>query len=185
MKPVLTSIGCKILCMIIMQSLSYNAKAHVYLDYPYGGETFQGNTLITLEWHIAIPHNQLNWDLYFSTDGGNSWQPIQLDLPVSQTTFTWVVPSIATSTARISVIQDNTEMDYQDESMNFTIVPEPNTPFIEITAQDINLDCNTSNQEAAIEQWLNIHGGATAMGFCGDLIWTHDFDGLTNEYDST
>lgn len=168
-----------------MQGFAYNAFAHVYLDYPYGGETFQGNTIITLEWHIAIPHNQLNWDLYFSTDGGNSWQPIQLDLPVSQTTYSWVVPSIATSTARISVIQDNTEMDYQDESMNFTIVPEPNMPFIEITAQDINLDCHVNDQQAAIDQWLNIHGGAIAEGFCGDLVWSHDFDGLTNECGAT
>src|SRR5687768_12715682 len=181
MRVIIKSIISKIICICIIQGFAQPASAHVYLDYPYGGETFEAHTIVTIQWHIAIPHNQLNWDLYFSSDGGNTWQPIQLDLPVSQVTYTWVVPSISTSEARISVIQDNTEMDYQDETTDFTIVPMPLTPFIDITAQNLNLECNTNNQATLIQDWLNNHGGATAVGFCDDLVWTHDYDGLTNE----
>ena len=184
-EPSLKSIFTKIFCIFLLQGFAYNAFAHVYLDYPQGGETFQANTIITIEWHIAIPHEQLNWDLFFSADGGNTWQPIQLDLPVSQLTYSWVVPSISTSQARISIIQDNVDMDYQDESMDFTIVPEPMTPFIDIVAQNLNLECDINSQQTTIQNWLDNHGGATAVGFCGDLVWTHDYAGLTNECGAT
>lgn len=174
-----------IIAFIILQGVLPKSYAHVYLDYPYGGETFMAHTIINIEWHIAIPHEQLNWDLFFSVDGGETWQPIQYDLPVSQLSYSWVVPSIATSQARISIIQDNVDMDYQDESMDFTILPEPNTPFIDITAQNLNLNCDVTNQEAAIAQWLEDHGGAVAVGFCGELVWTHDYYDLTNECGAT
>ena len=170
-----------IIAFILLQGIIPRSYAHVYLDYPYGGETFMANTIINIEWHIAIPHEQLNWDLFFSVDGGETWQPIQYDLPVSQLSYSWVVPSIATSQARISIIQDNVDMDYQDESIDFTIEPEPNTPFIDVTAQNLNLSCDANNQEGAINQWLDDHGGAVAVGFCGELVWTHDYYELTNE----
>ena len=171
--------------MILFQGLANNISAHVYLDYPQGGESFPAFTIITIQWHIAIPHEQLNWDLLFSTDGGNTWEPIQMDLPVSQLTYTWVVPDISTSLARISIIQDNVDMDYQDESMDFTIIPASMAPFIDITAQNLNLECNISNQQTAIQNWLNIQGGATAVGQCGNLVWTHDYVGLSNECGAT
>ena len=185
MEAILKNIIIKIIFIFLWFGFTNNSFAHVYLDYPYGGETFQANTIITLQWHIAIEHEQLNWDLYFSSDGGMTWQPIQLDLPVSQLTYSWVVPSIATSQARISIIQDNVDMDYQDESMDFTIEPEPMTPFIDITAQDLNLECNTNTQQASIQDWLNSHGGAVAVGFCGNLVWTHDYIGLINDCGAT
>lgn len=171
--------------MILFQGLAYNVSAHVYLDYPQGGESFPAFTIITIQWHIAIPHEQLNWDLLFSTDGGNTWEPIQMDLPVSQLTYSWVVPDISTSLARISIIQDNVEMDYQDESMDFTIIPASMAPFVDISAQNLNLECNTGTQQVSIENWLNNHGGATAVGQCGNLVWTHDYVGLTNECGAT
>lgn len=179
------SLISKLLFILLFQSFASGTLAHVYLDYPQGGETFEANTIVTIEWHIAIPHDQLNWDLLFSSDGGITWQPIQLDLPVSQLTYSWVVPSIATSQARISIIQDNTDMDYQDESMNFTIVPMSNTPYFDMPAQNLNLECNVNNQQADIQNWLNNHGGATAAGFCNDLIWTHDYVGLSNDCGAT
>ena len=115
----------KALSLFLFLSSSYSLFAHVELDNPVGGETFVSGTTVTIQWHITIAHNTLNWDLLFSPDGGNSWEPIQFDLPAGNLSYQWHVPDGATSLARVSVIQDNDAQDYQDESSNFTITSTP------------------------------------------------------------
>jgi hypothetical protein len=109
------------LSLFVLFASTADLYAHVELDYPVGGETFVSGTTINIQWHIAIAHNTLNWDLYYSTDGGMSWEAIQENLPAGSLSYQWLVPGEATSLARVSVIQDNDGQDYQDESSNFTI----------------------------------------------------------------
>jgi len=97
------------------------AGAHVALDYPAGGETFVAGETINIQWHVLISHDQENWDLYFSPDGGTSWQVIQLDMETSQLNYEWTVPQLATGQAQIRIIMDNTGQDYTDTSGEFTI----------------------------------------------------------------
>ncbi len=98
-----------------------SVKAHVELDYPFGGEILEVGETVNIEWHIIIYHNLENWDLYFSSDGGTNWEVIQLDLQASQLDYQWTVPSVATEQARIRIYMDNAEEDYEDISANFTI----------------------------------------------------------------
>jgi hypothetical protein len=95
--------------------------SHVALDYPAGGETFTAGQTVNIQWHVVIPHSQDNWDLYFSADGGSSWEAIQLDLPVNQLNYQWTVPQRTTQTGRIKIYMDNSGTDYEDSSGNFTI----------------------------------------------------------------
>ncbi len=164
-----------------MQCFAGSLLAHVELDNPLGGETFIVGQTVTIQWHIAIPHNTLNWDVLFSSDGGATWAFIQMDLPVGSLSYSWVVPDIITSQARVSVIQDNEGQDYQDESMNFTIQAPPMLPFIVLGAIDTIIESNIENQEDAIQSWLDNHGGASATGFCGELIWSDNYISLSNE----
>ena len=120
----------RIILIALMQCCAGTLLAHVELDNPLGGKTFTVGQTVTIEWHIAIPHNTLNWDVLFSSDGGATWASIQMDLPVGSLSYSWVVPNIITSQARVSVIQDNSGQDYQDERMNFTIQAPPMLPFI-------------------------------------------------------
>lgn len=106
---------------IIAFILVGNLNAHVGLDYPNGRETFFVGDTIEVKWHNIILHNPNNWDLYFSPDGGASWQSIQLDLPVSQFTYQWVVPNVITDKAQVRIRQDNVGTNYDDQSLNFTI----------------------------------------------------------------
>jgi hypothetical protein len=101
--------------------LATDSSAHVILDFPLGGETFTGSEKINIQWHVQIPHDQENWDLYFSDDGGASWQAIELDMETSQLHYQWTVPQITTEQARIRVIMDNTGQDYIDTSGDFKI----------------------------------------------------------------
>jgi hypothetical protein len=114
----------KLPLLILFFTIVFNisTKAHVGLDFPVGGETFEANTTITIQWHIVIDHGECNWDLYFSSDGGSTWQAIVLDLPKSQLTHDWIVPAIVTQQGMIKVVQDNQNgIPYEDNSNAFTI----------------------------------------------------------------
>ncbi len=110
--------------IIILLFFVAQLSAHVVLDYPKGGETFAVSGTVEIQWHIAIQHNQENWDLYFSADGGANWEIIQLDLPVSQLSYAWTVPEVLTEQARIRIGMDNADLDYMDSSDNFAIQQE-------------------------------------------------------------
>jgi hypothetical protein len=171
----------KFICLALLLGYSYTLSAHVTLDSPVGGETFTIGQTVTITWHITIPHNTLNWDLLFSPDGGATWEYIYQDLPVGNSSYQWTVPSTLTSQGRVSVIQDNSAQDYQDESNNFTIQAAPVPPAIVMGATAIVIESNTSTQDAAIQAWLDNHGGASANNFCGTLNWTDDYSGISNE----
>jgi hypothetical protein len=112
------------LFVIILSSFIFsgNAAAHVSLIYPLGGETFQAENVVTIQWRVDIYHGPSNWDLFFSRDGGSTWETIVMNLQESQLTYDWTVPNIDTDSAQVRVIQDNeTGQDYPAASGNFTI----------------------------------------------------------------
>ncbi len=164
---------------------AYHSRAHVALDYPQGGETFTVGQTIVIEWHIVAPHNTLNWDLFFSVDGGETWDTLQMDIPTSQLSYEWVIPDSITTTARIQVFQDNEGQNYLDNSMDFTIAPNTSPPTLDAPATDTLIECSSADQQAAIEAWLNNHGGAYATNYCSELVWTHDYPGISNECGAT
>lgn len=97
------------------------AMAHVDLTYPTGGETFNPGEQVNITWEILIQHETLNWDLYFSADGGASWDTIRTNLPVGSLSYLWTVPEIPTGMGKVRVVQDNVGTDYSDDSGPFTI----------------------------------------------------------------
>jgi len=114
----------KVLAIIILVG---SAKAHVVLDFPVGGETFTAGENVNIQWHIQIQHTLKNWDLFYSTDGGITWEIIQLDLDPSILNYVWKVPRVVTQQARIRIYMDNVGTDYQDVSGDFTIEVIPIT----------------------------------------------------------
>ena len=108
-------------CMLV----AWPASAHVNLLSPEGGETFGPGQTVVVQWEIFIPHDQMDWDLYYSTDNGDTWLPVALNLPVAQLTYTWTVPAEPTALGRIRIVQDNGSFDYEDISGAFTIYVGP------------------------------------------------------------
>ena len=99
------------------------ALAHVALDSPNGGEQLQAGSSFTVEWHVVIAHNQLNWDLYYSTTGPSGpWLVIAEDIPLGDGSsgaahsFQWTVPDEPSDRVRVRVVQDNNGVDYEDIS---------------------------------------------------------------------
>jgi len=97
------------------------ALAHVELDYPQGGETFSPGEVVKVKWHVIIEHDPIDWDLYFSSDGGETWELLS-SMPVMQLEYDWTVPEEYTEAGRIKIVQDNdTQDDYDDISDDFTV----------------------------------------------------------------
>ncbi len=174
------AVTTRIVMIAFLLGLGHQVRAHVALDYPLGGEAFIVGETITIQWHIVAVHATLNWDLYFSVDSGETWDTLQLDIPTSQLSYEWEVPDSLTAHARIRVIQDNEAQNYQDQSMDFTIVPNISPPILDAPASDTLIECNLQDQQAAIQAWLSNHGGAAVTNYCGNLIWTHDYPGISN-----
>ncbi len=101
---------------------STNLFAHVRLLAPVDGVTSIIGGTVTISWQIVQDHGDCTWDLYFSSDGGSTWNEVQVDMEKSQLSLNWTVPDIATTNAKIKIIQDNaTGTDYEDVCEAFSI----------------------------------------------------------------
>ncbi|MEJ2196810.1 MAG: hypothetical protein P8X73_18395, partial [Ignavibacteriaceae bacterium] len=90
-----------ILKLFAFTILVISAEAHVKLDFPLGGETFTAGDTINIQWHVLIPHSQDNWDLFFSPDGGMTWEEIKLNISPTVLNYLWEVPRVITHQGRI------------------------------------------------------------------------------------
>jgi hypothetical protein len=95
---------------------------HVALSYPQGGESFPAGTMIRIEWEQVQAHLGTNWDVFYSTDGGQIFRAIEYDLPAETRSYEWVVPNMATNAAQVRIVQDNDAVDYTATSPDFTIL---------------------------------------------------------------
>jgi hypothetical protein len=107
-----------ILLLFILPALT---NAHVELIQPKANEVFTPAETVNIEWNELVSHNTLNWDLYFSADGGESWTAIKTDISYETTSYTWTVPETFTTQGQIKIVQDNEGFNYEDISGNFTI----------------------------------------------------------------
>lgn len=101
--------------------LGVQAYGHVTLMTPQGLETFTAGETVQITWQISVMHDLQNWDLYFSPDGGTSWEVIQEDMDPSVLNYMWTVPENITEQGMIKIYMDNSGTDYEHHSTNFTI----------------------------------------------------------------
>ena len=170
-------------CLILGASalLSAPAAAHVYLNDPNGDEVLGPGSTFTIEWEIAIQHNQNDWDLWYSTTSGTGpWISIVSDLPPgafaagSLHTYDWTVPNITAGDVWVRVRMDNSGTDYFDVSDGpFAIGASAAATFR--NGSGINSACYTSSlprigSTCVIDVDHSAHPGATftyVLGYMG------------------
>ena len=59
-------------------------------------------------------------------------------------------------------------------------VVDTTAPVIDTPAGDIIVECDPNNT-TAIQDWLDIYGGASATDNCGDVTWSNDYNGATSD----
>ena len=125
--------NCVGIALVVSYLLSSPASAHVTLDAPNGGEELEVGSSYTIEWHILIAHDLLNWDLWYSITGPNGpWIDIAMNLSPgngavgSVHTYEWVIPDAVSDQVRVRVRMDNYfDSDYYDISNgDLSIIPE-------------------------------------------------------------
>ncbi|NNF73856.1 MAG: gliding motility-associated C-terminal domain-containing protein [Flavobacteriaceae bacterium] len=65
-----------------------------------------------------------------------------------------------------------------DQTIN---VVDTTAPVIDVEAGDITVECDGDGNGGEIQDWLDAHGGASASDNCGDVTWTHDYDGANSD----
>lgn len=137
--------------------------AHVRLGNPVGGEVYFPGEVVTITWSIQVEHTQLNWDLYFSTDNGETWKVVVQDLSVGKLQYKWTVPDIETTGGMIRIVQDNEGQDYDDIGGPFVILGELSGPLltldpmsIDFTSVEVNNDVlvNVTLKNAGLEELI-------------------------------
>ena len=125
-------VNCVVVAAAAALVMANPARAHVRLIVPNGGEELEVGSIYTIEWTILIQHNQLNWDLWYSTTGpGGPWIVIAMNLPPgpfgvgSVHTYDWTIPNDPSDQVRVRVRMDNAGKDYYDISNgDLTIVAD-------------------------------------------------------------
>ena len=138
----------------------FRLEGHVELTYPEGGETFHPGDEVNVTWIEVVRHDPLNWDLFFSKDGGETWDTLKLDIPTETLSFQWNVPVIQTDKGRIKIVQDNVDANYEWISNNFTItsatgIPDP------LQTMQMKLYPNPLIDYAIVEFDNSMHGDFT------------------------
>ncbi len=139
--------------LFIVLFLEYTV-AHVRLNYPEGGETFFSGETVAISWSIQKEHEQLNWDLYFSTDNGTTWQVIVEDLGVGKLQYNWTVPFVETAGGVIRIVQDNEGFDYDSVSGSFALLGELTGPLLTANPMDVDFGPVEVNSEAIVDVTL-------------------------------
>ena len=109
------------LILLCVGAVAAQLSAHVDLDYPSGGEVFSAGGTVIIQWTEAVPHDTENWDLFYSSDGGTTWDTVMIDVPYAFLNHNWSVPSKSTNQGMIRVRQDNPGRDYESTSGAFSI----------------------------------------------------------------
>lgn len=73
----------------------------VIVTYPKGGEKFIINETERIRWNA--PDSNLTFNLYYSTDNGNSWTTIETGVAPEDRFYNWTVPNTITDEALIRV----------------------------------------------------------------------------------
>ncbi|MFN8283151.1 MAG: Ig-like domain-containing protein [Chitinophagales bacterium] len=85
----------------------------------------------------------------------------------------------ATGTALVTFTATDSCGNADSTTARFTIV-DTIKPSITTTARDTIVQCDGSGNAGALSAWLANNGGATASDICSGVIWTNNFDSLTN-----
>lgn len=151
--------------------------SHVTLRSPNGGEQLAGGDVFTVQWLIDVPHNTLDWDLWYSdTSVDGPWEVLAENLTFADNSggqlhsFEWIVPNLEVPAAWVRVRQDNTAEDYFDVS-NASFAIAAVRPGADFTGNGAIDGIDLANWE----EGYGISGGATPSQ--GDADLDTDVDG--------
>jgi hypothetical protein len=116
---------------IFMPSSPDTTDPLVHVIRPNGGEDFlEGNTE-TIQWDATDNVGVTGIDLYYATDGGQTWKPIATG-ETNDGSYDWTVPSDPSNTARVRVVAHDAAANSGEDmsDADFHLVNLSSAPFI-------------------------------------------------------
>ena len=59
------------------------------------------------------------------------------------------------------------------------------SPSIDVNPSDLTVECDGDGNQNELNTWLNNQGGASSSDECGSVVWTNDFNSISNECGET
>lgn len=98
----------KFIILILTIFLFYlNINAHVTLNNPTSGQSFNLGEQIMIEWTATVDHGPGTWTLEYTNDDGVNWITINSGIPKDIKKYPWSVPYSQTEKGGIRVTQVN------------------------------------------------------------------------------
>ncbi len=135
--------------------------AKIVLSSPNGGEEWYNNSTHSILWNSS---SITNLGLSYSTDNGISWVVIANPISAAFNSYSWVIPSTATSQALIKVFDANDNTIYDISNANFTISTLSITSPAAITGWSIGSTKNilwTSNLSGNVKIDITTNNGTS------------------------
>ena len=109
-------------------NMNSNLRDSVILTSPNGGEIWTSASSKTIKW----TYNEVdNVSLEFSLDDGITWSTIAANIPASQLSYNWTVPTTPSYTCRIRI--KDTSRDISDQNDSAFVIPRS---YVQITYPD-------------------------------------------------
>jgi hypothetical protein len=124
---------------------------------PNGGESWAGGSSHAITWTSA---NVANVNIDYSLDGGTTWTAVTSSTAASTGSFTWTVPSIASTNAKVRVTDTgSTASDVSNAAFTITTATPAKVIINEIMANEPGSDVNGEFVEI-----VNVGGTAASIG---------------------
>ncbi len=111
----ISSVGDKI-------SFKVKIENSISIIYPSGGENFKTGEEVTLSWENF--GSATNYNLFFSTDSGQSWEEIATNLGSSVKTFVFQMPNIVSFDCKIKIVSSTDTTKFDESDYTFAVSPE-------------------------------------------------------------
>ena len=102
-----------------------NQNTDIVVTSPNGGENWEVGTVQTISWASSLGSNQ--YDIYYSTNNGNSWNYITYTY---STSYNWTIPDDVSDNCQIRIWDDDNTCVRDIGDANFSIIPP--TPVITV-----------------------------------------------------
>jgi hypothetical protein len=102
----------------------------VNLEFPVGGESFPGGSIVPISWTATASEGLRSFDIQGSYDSGRTWHLIARDLPHTAVSYDWQLPpSSGIGDVRVRVVgRDVRFQNGSSTSGSFSITPSGPTP---------------------------------------------------------
>ncbi|MCF8457826.1 MAG: hypothetical protein K9H62_18005 [Bacteroidales bacterium] len=146
---------------------------------PNGGETLTGGSTYEITW---TSDQSITWlDLYYSTDGGQTWLFIA-DHEANDSSYMWTVPNVSTTNALIKITEFSNGNIYDESDAAFTInavansitVLSPNGGETWVVGSTHDITWSTTGSISYVEIWYSTNAG-TSWTYIDDYSYN---DGL-------